>query len=178
MKWNPRVALQADVPQIAALIPRSSLALQKETYSRQQIESALGPVFAVDEQLIQDGTYFVVEDGPAILGCGGWSFRKSLYGGNVGRAEPDPQLNPQTEAARVRAFFVDPAYARQGIGSAIMLECERAIAAMGFTQVEISATLIGERLYSQFGYRSVERYEIDLQGAEPMKVVKMTKKIS
>lgn len=177
MNWKPRIAMRSDIPQIKELIPRSSSELQKGTYSQRQIQAALGPVFGVDDQLIEDGTYFVVEDESNIVGCGGWSYRKSLFGGNSERNEPDPRLDSQTDAARVRAFFVDPAYVRQGIGSAIMMECENALSAMGFTRVEISATLTGEPLYSKFGYKSVEHYEITLNGAESMKVVKMTKEI-
>ncbi|MCZ6672817.1 MAG: GNAT family N-acetyltransferase [Verrucomicrobia bacterium] len=177
MKWNPRVASKADIPQLNDLIPRSSFALQQDVYSREKTEAALGPVFGVDVQLIEDGTYFVVEDKGKIVGCGGWSFRKSLFGGNDERTEPDPRLDPKVDSARVRAFFIDPDYARQGIGSAIMKECEDALIAMGFAHVEISATLVGEPLYAKFGYKSVEHYEIPLEGAKPMDVVKMTKTI-
>lgn len=131
----------------------------------------------MDDQLIEDGTYFVVEDESKIVGCVGWSYRKSLFGGNSERNEPDPLLDSKTDSARVRAFFVDPAYARQGIGSALMMGCENALRTMGFTRVEISATLIVEPLYSKFGYKFFEHYEIALKGAESMKVVKMTKEI-
>lgn len=178
MSWYPRIATTADIPQLEALIRRSSFELQTDTYSNDQIEAALGPVFGVDEQLIEDETYFVVEEGTTIVGCGGWSFRQSLFGGTSERKEQNPRLNPESDAARVRAFFVHPAYARQGIGSAIMRACEAAIEAVGFQRVEISATLVGERLYAKFGYRSVERYPIPLEGVAPMTVVKMTKQLS
>jgi len=151
--------------------------LQRDAYSREQIDAALGPVFGVDVQLIEDGTYFVVEDKGKIVGCGGWSFRKSLFGGSEDKSVPDPKLDLKTDSARVRAFFIDPDYARQGIGSAIMKECEDALIAMGFAHVEISATLVGEPLYTKFGYESVEHYEIPLEGVKPMEVIKMTKSI-
>lgn len=176
MKWKPRIARVGDVPQLEDLIPRSSFELQRETYTRQQILAAMGPVFGVDEQLIKDQTYYVVEENEQIVGCGGWSFRKSLFGGDGDRKEPDPRLDPRKDAARIRAFFIDPEYARQGIGSAIMRKCEEALIEMGFSHVEISATLAGEPLYAKFGYTSVERYEIPLDGAKPMTVVKMIKK--
>ena len=175
MSWNLRIAEQGDVPQLADLIPRSSFELQKNTYSPAQISAALGPVFGVDEQLIEDGTYYVVEEGDTIIGCGGWSFRKSLFGGNASRSEPDPKLDPKMDAARIRAFFTDPAHARKGIASAILKRCEEAVIAMGFRRVEISSTLVGKPLYTKFGYRPVEHYVIPLEGTESMEVWKMIK---
>ncbi len=178
MIWKPRVAKRSDILQLEELIPRSSYELQKNTYTRPQIQSALGPVFGVDEQLIEDNTYFVVEDNSRIIGCGGWSFRNSLYGGSSGNSPTDPKLDPNKEAARVRAFFIDPSYARKGIGSAIMQVCEEAIRAKDFKQVEISATLVGELFYAKFGYQSVERYEIPLKSERAMTVVKMVKQLN
>ena len=111
----------------------------------------MGPVFGADEQLIVDGTYYVAEKQDQIVGCGGWSFRKSLYGGHASRKEPDPKLDPDVDAARIRAFFVDPGFVRQGIGTMILQECEKMIRKMGFTKVEIPATLAGEKLYAEYG---------------------------
>jgi len=167
--------MKSDIPQLRELIPRSSLELQKETYDQEQIEAAMGPVFGVDEQLIEDGTLYVVEQDGRIVGCGGWSFRVSLFGGSAGRREPDPMVDPKKGAARVRSFFIDPDYARRGIGTAILMKCEAAIMQMGFTHVEISATLVGQPLYSKFGYETVEEYQIPLGGTRSMPVVKMTK---
>ena len=166
-----------DLPVLEALIPRSAFELQKNLYSEQQIKAALGPVFGVDRQLIADGTYYVVTDRDAIVGCGGWSFRKSQFGGSEGRKQEDPRLDPEHDAARIRAFFVDPGFARQGIGSALMNQCETAILAMGFERVEITATLAGERLYERFGYSVVDRDEIPLIGAASMATVRMFKKM-
>jgi len=139
------------------------------------MKAALGPVFGVDCQLIRDGTYFVVEGDGQIVGCGGWSKRRSLYGGDRDRPEPDPELDPSLDAARVRAFFVHPTWARRGIGRSIMVACERAIIAAGFRRVDIVATLAGEPLYASFGYVVVERCEIAMAGGLSLPVVRMTK---
>ncbi len=110
--WKPRLAREEDIPALEALIPVSVRVLQAPYYSAAQMEAALGPVFGVDKQLIRDGTYFVVENDAQVVGCGGWSKRKSLYGGDSGRAGEDAQLDPRRDPARVRAFFVHPAWAR------------------------------------------------------------------
>src|SRR5436190_1447558 len=116
MNWQPRLAQEKDIPELEALIPLSVRALQASHYSSAQMEAALGPVFGVDRQLIRDGTYFVAEQDGTVVGCGGWSRRRSLYGGDRGRESEDELLDPQQAAARVRAFFVHPAWARRGIG--------------------------------------------------------------
>ena len=141
------------MPELEKLIPLSVRSLQAAYYSPAQMEAALGPVFGVDGQLIRDGTYFVVEHETQIIGCGGWSKRRSLYGGDRNRAEPDLELDPKRDAARVRAFFVHPSWARRGIGRSIMASCERAIIAAGFRTVEIIATLAGEPLYASIRLR-------------------------
>src|SRR5262245_8816488 len=120
MKWPLRLACESDVRALDALIPLSVRSLQAPYYSLAQMEAALGPVFGVDRQLIRDGTYFVAERDGAIVGCGGWSQRRSLYGGDSGRAGEDGLLDPQWDAARVRAFFFHPSWARGGIGRSIM----------------------------------------------------------
>ena len=139
------------------------------------MEAALGPIFSVDRQLIRDGTYFVVEREGTIVGCGGWSRRRSLYGGDSGRTSEDELLDPKQDAARVRAFFVHPAWARRGIGRSIMVACEQAIVHARFRNVEIVATLAGEPLYARFGYVVVERYEIPMAGGLSLPVVRMSK---
>jgi len=165
------------VPAIEVLIPLSVRRLQSPYYSQAQMDAALGPVFGVDRQLIRDGTYFVAEKEGTIVGCGGWSRRRSLYGGDSGRASEDGLLDPQRDAARVRAFFVNPAWARRGIGRSIMAACEEAIIEAGFRTVDIVATLAGEPLYAAFDYVIVERYEIPMEGGLRLPVVRMTKKI-
>ena len=173
--WPLRLANEADVPALEALIHVSVHGLQAPYYSRDQIDAALGPVFGVDRQLVRDGTYFVAEQDGVIVGCGGWSRRHSLYGGDHDRAGEDELLDPQRDAARVRAFFVHPAWARRGIGRGIMVACEEAIAQAGFRKVDIVATLAGEPLYAAFGYAVVERCEIPLTDELSLPVVRMTK---
>jgi GNAT superfamily N-acetyltransferase len=173
--WKPRLAREEDIPAIERLIPLSVQKLQAPYYSSAQIEAALGLIFAVDRQLIRDGTYFVVESNSIIVGSGGWSRRGSLYGGDQGRAGEDPLLDPQVDAARVRAFFVHPEWARRGIGRSMMMGCEKAIREAGFREVEIVATLAGEGLYASFRYEVVERYEIAMKDGLKLPVVRMKK---
>lgn len=175
--WKPRPAREDDVSELEALIPDSVRTLQAAYYSTAQMEAALGPIFGVDRQLIRDGTYFVVEEERRIVGCGGWSLRRSMYGSDQGRQEEDLRLDPAVDAARIRAFFVHPAWARRGIGLSIMNACEQAITAAGFRKVEIVATLAGEPLYASFGCTVVERFEIPMAGGLGLPVVRMTKRI-
>lgn len=175
IEWQPRLALEEDIPELEALIPLSVRALQSPYYSSAQMEAALGPVFGVDRQLIRDGTYFVIEHETQIVGGGGWSRRRSLYGGDCAQVEPDPEIDPKRDAARVRAFFVHPTWARRGIGRSIMAACERAIIAAGFGRVDIVATLAGEPLYATFDYAVTERNEIVMTRGLSLPVVRMTK---
>lgn len=177
MNWRPRLARETDIPALEALIPLSVRTLQASHYSPAQMEAALGPVFALDRQLIRDGTYFVVERDGVIVGCGGWSRRRSLYGGDTGRDQEDGLLDPHRDAARVRAFFVHPEWARRGIGRSIMVACELAIIEAGFRTVEIVATLAGEPLYASFGYTVMERYEIAISGGLRLPVARMNKNV-
>jgi len=178
MDWTLRLASDADVPALAALIPLSVRTLQAAHYSPAQMDAALGPVFGVDRQLIRDGTYFVAiaADG-TLVGAGGWSQRQSLFGGDAARAGEDALLDPRREAARVRAFFVHPDWARRGIGGAILAACEAALAAAGFRRAELVATLAGEPLYARGGYGAVRRYAIDLPGGLTLPVVAMAKAV-
>ena len=175
--FSMRLATADDIAALEVLIPLSVRVLQAPHYSRAQMNAALGPVFGVDRQLIRDGTYFVTEQDGVIVGCGGWSRRRSLYGGDVSRTGEDELLEPQRDAARVRAFFVHPACARRGIGRSIMAACEQAIIEAGFRSVDIVATLAGEPLYASFGYTVVERYEIPMVGGMSLPVVRMTKRM-
>ena len=177
-----RAATLADVPAIRALIEISAHGLSVGDYTREQIDGALRGAFGVDTQLLKDGSYFVAQSGagtgtgtPLLAGCGGWSFRRTLFGGDA-RTDRDPQpLDPQVDAAKIRAFFVHPDWARRGIGRSIMATCEQAIAQAGFRKVDIVATLVGEPLYASFGYAVVERYEIPMRGGLSLPVVRMTK---
>jgi GNAT superfamily N-acetyltransferase len=174
-----RLARSDDVPLLEALIPLSARALQAATYSPAQIEGALGTVFAVDRQLIADETYFVAERDSEMVGCGGWSRRKTLFGGDRGRSPlADPLLDPNCDAARIRAFFVHPACARRGVGRLLMSACERAAAAAGFRAMELVATLAGEPLYAAFAFQVVERYDIALANGVSLPVVRMAKALA
>src|SRR5580704_2736969 len=142
MNIRVRKAVAADVPALRALIDASVRGLQAEDYSPAQIEGALKSVYGVDSQLIADGTYLVAEitevaGSTVIVGCGGWSKRKTLYGGDQYAGREDFLLDPARDAAKIRAFFVHPAWARQGIGSAILTACEEAAIAAGFTRLEM-----------------------------------------
>ncbi|HRI11927.1 MAG TPA: GNAT family N-acetyltransferase [Verrucomicrobiota bacterium] len=177
-RWPLRVAREEDVPALEVLIPQSVRALQAPYYSSAQFEAALGPVFGVDRQLIRDGTYFVVEYEAEIIGCGGWSRRQALYGSDSGKIDDEAMLDPKRDSARIRAFFVHPTWARQGIGRCLMVACERAMIEAGFSTVDLVATLAGEPLYTSFGFTVVERCQIGLSGGLSLPVVRMTKRLS
>ncbi|HKY05515.1 MAG TPA: GNAT family N-acetyltransferase, partial [Blastocatellia bacterium] len=140
-----RKATFEDIPVLRQLIPQSARALSAGYYTQQQIEGAIAHVFGVDTQLISDGTYFVVETEGRIVGCGGWSKRKTLFGGDqMKTAAQDSLLDPRKEPARIRAMFVDPQWARRGIGRRIMERCEQEAREAGFSELELAATLPGE----------------------------------
>jgi N-acetylglutamate synthase-like GNAT family acetyltransferase len=175
VSYSIRLAREEDIPAIEALIPISVRGLQASHYSSMQMQAALGTVFGVDRQLIRDKTYFVAESNGRIVGCGGWSKRRALFGADSGRTGEEPELNPQCDAARIRAFFVHPDFARRGIGRAFMTSSEAAIRAVGFRRVEIVATLAGEPLYASHGYCVVERLEIPMTGGLTLPAVRMAK---
>jgi GNAT superfamily N-acetyltransferase len=176
VNFKLRAAQERDIPALEALIPLSVRALQAAHYSTAQMDAAIGPVFGVDRELIRDGTYFVVEAAGTIIGCGGWSRRQTLFGGDAGRgAPPSALLDPARDSARIRAFFVHPDHARQGIGRHIMVACEEAISKAQFRSVELVATLAGEPLYAAFAYTAVERYGIPLRGGLALPAVRMVK---
>ncbi len=176
--WTLRLAAEQDIPALESLVKLSVRTLLSRCYSSEQLNVALGPVFGVDHQLIRDGTYFVVEGGSDFIACGGWSRRRAVYGGDRERAGEDGELNPQTDAARVRAFFVHPAWERRGIGRRLLLESEAAIREAGFNRIELVATLAGEPLYAAHGYSVAERYEAPMPGGLTLAVVRMTKSLS
>ncbi|MBL9172201.1 MAG: GNAT family N-acetyltransferase [Verrucomicrobiales bacterium] len=170
-----RLATDADIPALEALIPQSVRGLQGCHYSAAQREAALGSVFAVDRQLIRDGTYFVVEQDGLLRGAGGWSRRRALCGGDSGRLQDDELLDPGKDAARIRAFFVHPDWARRGIGRRLLRACEDALVAAGFRSVEILATLPGEPLYRSHGYAVSDRRDLPLRDGLFLPVVRMTR---
>lgn len=181
-----RKALTADAPLLRDLIARSVRQLQALDYSVAQREGALESVFGVDSQLIADGTYFVAEgfvegqDGTGaweIAGSGGWSKRRTLYGGDAWTGREDSLLNPVKDAAKIRAFFVHPAWARRGIGTAILAACEQAAYAAGFRRYEMGATLTGAKLFRERGYAEVERIAVPLSNGETLPVLRMEKRV-
>jgi len=153
MSHNIRPATRADVQSLRDLIALSARELGKHDYRPEQIEGALRGAFGVDTQLIDDGSFFVVELDERIVACGGWSYRRTLFGGDA-RAERDSaELDPSVDAAKIRAFFVHPEYARRGIGRALLERCESEARARGFTRLELMGTLPGVRLYQALGYQ-------------------------
>lgn len=176
-----RLATRADVPALAALIELSVRGLQARDYSPVQIELALKTVYGVDTQLIADGTYFAVEavrsDSRVLAACGGWSKRKTLFGGDVWAAREDDLLDPRCDAAKIRAFFVHPDWARRGVGTAILEACENAARAAGFTRCEMGATLTGVPFYGKKGYEELERLAVPLPGGEELPIVRMAKNL-
>jgi GNAT superfamily N-acetyltransferase len=183
---QPRVALRFaasdDIPALEKLIAVSVRVLQREEYSEAQREGALGTVFGVDTQLIADRTYYVAVvrggDGNEILvGCGGWSKRKTLFGSDHGPNRTSELLDPGKDAAKIRAFFVHPEWARRGIGTLILNECEEAARKAGFRRFEMGATLTGVPMYAARGYKEVERISVPLKNGELLPVVRMAKEI-
>jgi GNAT superfamily N-acetyltransferase len=191
MNIRIRQAVAAEIPVLRELIEASVRGLQTEDYTPAQIEGALETVFGVDSQLIADGTYLIAETildgteraqpknvgaGPLIVGCGGWSKRKTLYGSDQWTGREDALLDPLRDAAKIRAFFIHPAWARRGIGGMILEACEVAAAAAGFTRYEMGATLTGAKLFGVKGYVALRRIEIPLVNGETLPVLHMEKR--
>jgi GNAT superfamily N-acetyltransferase len=170
-----RRASARDIPGIEQLIARAWRALSRSDYTPEQIEAALGDALGVDSQLVHDGTYFVGEVDGRLVACGGWSWRRTLFGsdGGAGR-QPDP-LDPARDPARIRAFFVDPDWARRGLGRAVLELCEREALASGFTSASLMATLPGERLYRACGYTGGTAIEHELTAGVTIRFVPMHK---
>jgi len=176
--YRLRPATAADVPALHELIALSVRGLMTSAYTREQLEAALGVLLGVDTQLVADGTYFVAEaEGGKLVGCGGWSKRKTLFGADHRAGRDAAMLDPQHDAAKIRAFFVHPDWARRGIGSAILDRCEQEAAAAGFHRYEMGATLSGVPLYKAKGYAEAERIEAPLPGGGVLPVIRMTKNV-
>jgi GNAT superfamily N-acetyltransferase len=170
-----RKAILTDIPAIEALIARSARGLSAADYRPAQIEGALRGAFGVDTQLLADQTYFVVEDEGRIVGCGGWSFRSTLFGGDARAGRDSSMLDPRTQAAKIRAFFVDPGAARRGIGSRILEHCESEARAHGFSHAELMATLPGVKLYAARGYIGAAMVHYDVGLGETIEFIPMRK---
>lgn len=186
-----RLAVPEDIPILRALIEASVRRLQAQDYTPAQIEGALKTVFGVDSQLIADGTYIVAEaeadsadragmanapSGLMIVGCGGWSKRKTLYGSDHWTGREDALLDPLRDAAKIRAFFIHPDWARRGVGSMILKACEDAAKSAGFTRYEMGATLTGAKLFGAKGYVAVKPISIPLANGESLPVIHMEKR--
>jgi GNAT superfamily N-acetyltransferase len=170
-----RRAFVADVPAIEHLIALATRSLSRGDYSEAQIEAALGTALGVDSQLIRDGTYFLAEADGTLVACGGWSWRKTLFGSD-GQSDRQPEsLDPIRDAARIRAFFVHPDWARRGLGRATLELCEHEARGRGFTSAELMATLPGERLYRTCGYVSHDPIQHTLPGGLAIQFVPMRK---
>lgn len=172
-----RLATFQDIPELKNLLDLSVRGLSREHYTSNQIESALKYIFGIDTQLINDGTYYIFEIDGFIAGCGGWSMRKTLYGGDQHKELRDTLLDPVTEAGRIRAFFVHPDFARRGIGRQIMDLCENQAKGHGFSRMELGATLPGVPLYKAMGFLEIENIVEQLSDGEKLELVIMTKNI-
>lgn len=188
-----RKATLADVPAIEALIARSARGLSRDDYRPAQVESALRGAFGVDTQLLADGTYFLALEDPTgesavegrqdataagvLLGCGGWSFRATLFGGDARVGRDASELDPATQPAKIRAFFVDPAAARRGIASLLLAHCESEARARGFARAELMATLPGVKFYSRRGYLGAAQVRYDTGFGEFIEFLPMHKQL-
>jgi GNAT superfamily N-acetyltransferase len=172
-----RHAQMEDVAAIANLIRDSVSVLSLPYYTAKQIDSALVHVFGPDTRLILDGTYFIAEADNQIAGSGGWSKRKTLFGGDQAKSVADPMLDPVKDAARIRAFYVHPAWSRRGVATQILAACEDAARLAGFNRIELAATLPGEPLYLARGYRKCEPISIDTPDGESLPAFRMEKEI-
>ena len=191
MNFRVRKASPQDVPRLRALIESSVRGLQAEDYTPAQIQGALDSVYGVDTQLIADGTYFAVQvaepgaqtgpqtaqETPPIVACGGWSKRKTRYGGDQYTRREDSLLDPARNAAKIRAFFVHPQWARRGIGTLLLEACENAASAAGFTRLEMGSTLSGVAFYRAKGYAALENLQVPLSNGEMLPIVRMAKEI-
>jgi len=172
-----RAATPSDVAAIEALIAASVHGLQAADYTAEQREGALGTVFGADHQMIADGTYFVIEKDGKLAACGGWSRRRTPFGGDHSPQKDDRFLDPAVDAARIRAFFVHPGFARQGMGSLLLRTCEAAAQSAGFSRAEMTSTLTGVALYLTRGYEHKERFELPLINGASLPVIRMEKSL-
>jgi GNAT superfamily N-acetyltransferase len=168
-----RPATVTDSPALRALIERSAAALSVGFYTQQQTAAVTREVFGVDSQLLADGTYYVVEAAGAIAACGGWGKRSTGFGGDQAKSAPERLLDPATEAAKIRAFFVEPAWARRGLGSLLMTHCSAEAGAAGFSMLELVSTLPGVPLYRALGFIDVASFDLQLSGGVRVPVVRM-----
>lgn len=173
MELTSRPATRGDLPAIREVVDAAIAELQKDFLDEAQIESSRA-IMGVDTELIDDGTYFVVEADGELAGCGGWSRRATLYGGDRSPGRDAALLDPARDAARVRAMYTHPAFVRRGVGRLILALCEEAARAEGFTGAELVATMAGEPLYRACGYLAIERLA-DARGGAAVPLLRMSK---
>lgn len=174
-EFTHRAATEDDLPALRALMTRAIEELQRDFLSPEQV-TASHQIMGLDTQLVKDRTYFMILEEGALVGCGGWSFRATLFGGDdsIVAREPLP-LDPAKDAAKIRAMYVDPAHARRGIGKRIMALCEEAARAAGFGKVELMATLAGQPLYTACGYEPIEAIEATSREGVKVPIIRMGK---
>jgi N-acetylglutamate synthase-like GNAT family acetyltransferase len=170
-----RTARIDDVAALQTLIAESVRGLQQADYTPSQIDAATGTIYGTDRTMISDGTFFVVEQESRIVGCGGWCRRRTAFGSDASPVRDDSPLDPLTDAAKIRGFFVHPSSARRGIGTRILQACEEAARAAGFTRFELVSTLTGVVLYARHGYVETGRVTLTLPNGEPYQAVRMRK---
>lgn len=177
MDYSIRKATIEDRDRVQQLIAQSARGLSREHYDDAQIEAAIVTVFGVDTDLIDDCTYFVAESKGILVGCGGWSRRRTLFGGDQFAKRDARYLDPASEPAKVRAFFVHPDHARKGIAQAILARCESEAASQGFRALELMATLPGVKFYQACGYAEQGVYELALLDGVKLELVPMRKEL-
>ena len=178
MSYAIRKATLQDRDTLESLIARSARQLGAQDYTAEQLEGALRGAFGVDTQLIRDGTYFAVESEGPIIGCGGWSRRRTLFGGDGHAGRSAAELDPRVEPGKIRAFFVAPEHARKGIGSMLLRHCEDEARSFGFARLELMATLPGVRLYAKHGYVSDPPIQYELAPGLNIEFVPMRKTLA
>lgn len=174
MTFRYRLATEADMPRLRAVMDAAIRGLLPAFLPLEKVEASFA-VMGLDTQLIADGTYFVLERDGVVAGCGGWSRRATLFGGNHTAGRDARLLDPATEAARIRAMYTAPAFARQGVGRRILELCEAAARAEGFTRAELGATAGGEPLYRACGYAEIERMEVPTPNGVMVPITRMGK---
>lgn len=174
MTFTHRLATRADVPVLTAIMNQAIPELLAPFLTPAQVQASFS-IMGLDTQLIDDGTYFVIEEGGVIVGCGGWSRRATLFGGDHSAGRDAALLDPATDNARVRAMYTHPAHARRGIGRRILDLCEGAARAEGFRSVELAGTMGGVPLYEACGYRVETEFEADTPSGVAVPLKRMVK---
>jgi GNAT superfamily N-acetyltransferase len=176
MRFTHRLATLDDVPVLKPLMDAAIAELLKPVLTPEQVQASFS-VMGLDTQLIKDGTYFVIEADGRIAGCGGWSRRATLFGGDHSAGREARLLDPKTEAARVRAMYTHPDFTRRGIGRMVLDLCEAAAAREGFRDVELAATMAGLPLYRACGYLDIEAFDADTPSGVTVPLVRMGKSL-